>query len=543
MPKFQIPYLKLNYLTLVTLISALWGCASIQQPTGGPKDKQPPKVVKATPKNLSTNFSLKKIQIEFDEFIKLNSEYTEISISPAMEKMPVFKARKELLEIDFDEALDSNTTYTINFGKAVVDVNEGNIITNFTYVFSTGNLIDSLSISGTVKSSLTKEPLKDATVFILPVKRDSIFGKGKPNIFTSTDSAGNFTLRNLREDNYFLYALKEEAADRIYNSPAEEVGFHKDTIHLDKNISGLELSLFKQVPETFAVKDRKIENDGRIVFAYNKPLVNGSIDILSPAALNSKKVVELTAEKDSAFLWLPDLTFDSLTVSLSADKQPIDTVQISRSKRDTYTKPLIITDNLGSGNLKPGTDPLLILSRPTDLFDNSKFSLLEDSVAISGLQILKDSTSLRRFKLKYPWRPEREYILKLADGALTDIFGNKSKNYSRTFSLDSEENFGSIALTFTVPDTSKNYIVQWLNAENKVIRTDLIKKDTVINYMRYPTAKYNVRVVYDENKNGTWDTGSIKLRRQPEHIWKFDKVLTLRPNWDLEEKVVIPKDQ
>ena len=543
MPKFQIPHFKLNYLIVLTLIGGIYGCASIQQPTGGPKDKQAPKVVKATPKNLSTNFAAKKIQIEFDEFVKLTNEFSEISISPAVERMPIFKARKEILDITFEQPLDSNTTYTINFGKAVVDVNESNVLPNFTYVFSTGNLIDSLTISGTVKSSLTKEAVKDATVFILPVKRDSIFGKGKPNIFTSTDSAGRFTLQNLREDDYLLYALKEEAADRIYNSPAEEIAFLMDTIHLDKNVSGLELSLFKQVPDNFAIKERKIENDGRIVFAFNKPILDGSLTVLYPPALNAKKAVEISAQKDSALLWLPDMTFDSLQVSISERSKPIDTVQLSRSKRDTYTKPTGITDNLGSGNLKPGTDPLVTLSRPAELFDPSKFVLLEDSVAVTGLQVVKDTSSLRKFRLKYAWKANREYILNLAEGAFTDIFANKSKIYTRTFSLDTEENYGSIALSISVPDTSKNYVVQWLNQEDKVLRSDIVRKDTVLNYIRYPTAKYRVRVVYDDNKNGEWDTGSVKLRRQPEHIWKHDKELTLRPNWDLEEKIVIPKDQ
>jgi len=543
MPKFQIPHFKLNYLIVLTLIGGIYGCASIQQPTGGPKDKQAPKVVKATPKNLSTNFAAKKIQIEFDEFVKLTNEFSEISISPAVERMPIFKARKEILDITFEQPLDSNTTYTINFGKAVVDVNESNVLPNFTYVFSTGNLIDSLTISGTVKSSLTKEAVKDATVFILPVKRDSIFGKGKPNIFTSTDSAGRFTLQNLREDDYLLYALKEEAADRIYNSPAEEIAFLMDTIHLDKNVSGLELSLFKQVPDNFAIKERKIENDGRIVFAFNKPILDGSLTVLYPPALNAKKAVEISAQKDSALLWLPDMTFDSLQVSISERSKPIDTVQLSRSKRDTYTKPTGITDNLGSGNLKPGTDPLVTLSRPAELFDPSKFVLLEDSVAVTGLQVVKDTSSLRKFRLKYAWKANREYILNLAEGAFTDIFANKSKIYTRTFSLDTEENYGSIALSISVPDTSKNYVVQWLSQEDKVLRSDIVRKDTVLNYIRYPTAKYRVRVVYDDNKNGEWDTGSVKLRRQPEHIWKHDKELTLRPNWDLEEKIVIPKDQ
>jgi hypothetical protein len=124
----------------------------VQSPTGGPKDTIQPVIIKELPKNLSRNFNVKKIQIEFDEFIKLTNEFSEISISPSMDLAPTYKARKEKLEINFEEELLENTTYTINFGKAIQDVNEGNILKNYTYVFSTGNELDSLSISGDRKS-------------------------------------------------------------------------------------------------------------------------------------------------------------------------------------------------------------------------------------------------------------------------------------------------------------------------------------------------------------------------------------------------------
>lgn len=527
----------------VGLMIFIFGCASIQQPSGGPKDTKAPKVVKANPKNLTTRFSAKSIEIQFDEFIKLNNEFTEISISPALDKMPNFKARKQVLDIKFDQALDSNTTYTINFGKSIADVNESNVLKNFSYVFSTGDLIDSLTISGTVINSLTKDTLKDATVFILPVKQDTLFGKKRANIFTSTDSAGHFTLQNLREDDYFLYALKEESADRIYNSASEEVGFLKDTIHLDKNISGLEISVFKQKPEIFSVTERKIENDGRIVLTFNKPLSDASVDVLAPADLNSKKTIEITSGKDSALLWLPTLSFDSLRLSVTSKNKPVDTIQINRSKRDTYNRAVVMTDNLISGKLKPGGTAVLTFSSPMSSIDQTKFTLLEDSVAVAGIKITKDTLSARKYRLSYPWKANRDYILKAPENAFTDLYGNKSKVYMRSFSLDSEENYGTIALTVSVSEAGKNYLVEWLNNENIVLRTDQVAQDTTLNYVRYPTAKYKVRVIYDENKNGIWDTGSVKERRQPEKIWNLDKDLTLRPNWDLEEKVLIPKVQ
>ena len=229
-------------IAVLVVISNLFisSCASVQSPTGGPKDTIQPVIVKEIPKNLSRNFNVQKIEIEFDEFIKLSNEFTEISVSPSMDIPPVYKAKKEKLTINFEEALLENTTYTINFGKAILDVNEGNVLKNYSYVFSTGNEIDSLSISGRVINSLTKQKIKDVTVFILPLSQDSLFGKKKPNFFTTTDTAGNFKLSNLREDNYKIYALNEQGGgDRIYNGKLEEIAFLKNPINRSVSISSV----------------------------------------------------------------------------------------------------------------------------------------------------------------------------------------------------------------------------------------------------------------------------------------------------------------
>ncbi len=540
MPNFKNCNTIRKSLYLLLMVLYLSGCASIQQPSGGPKDTQPPKVVKEIPSNLTKNFLAEKIEIQFNEFVKLNNEFTEVSISPALDEMPIFKARKQVLEINFDKQLDSNTTYTINFGKAIVDVNESNVLTNYTYVFSTGNKIDSLSISGNVKNSNTGELLKDATVFILPVKQDSLFAKKRANIFTTTDSAGNFKLNNLREDNYFLYALKEDSQDRIYNSPTEDVAFYTDTINLSENIENINLRVFRQVPDQLSVKSKKIEQNGRITIELNKRAANAALRVLDPASSDSKKYVELTPSQDSLLLWIPELSFDSLAVAVAAGNQFLDTVKLTRNKRDTYSRSITFSNNLSADKLKPGTDLQLILSAPGSSLELAKVTLLEDSILVSGFQIAQDTVNARKYFFKYPWKANRQYILQVAEQAFTDLFGNKSNPYTTTFSLDSEENYGSIALAVTVPDTTKNYLVEWMNQENMVLRTDSVKNNTVLNYTRYPTAKYKIRVVYDENKNGRWDTGNVKERRQPEKTWMFGSELTLRPNWDLEEQLVIP---
>lgn len=531
----------LTFPGLVFLYSLfLISCASVQSPTGGPRDTIQPVIVKEIPKNLTRNFSGSEIEIEFDEFVKLSNEFTEISVSPSMDIPPVYKAKKEILKLSFEEALQKNTTYTINFGKAIADVNEGNILKNYSYVFSTGDQIDSLSISGKVINSLTKQKLKDVTVFILPTSQDSLFGKKKASFFTTTDTSGTFKLSNLREDNYRIYALSEQGGDRIYNGNSEEIGFLNQEINLNKDTSNIELRVFKEVPKLFSITDRKIETDGRITLIFNKAILNPSLTILEPIELNTSKTVEFSTTRDTALIWLPELTFDSIKVAVNSKEIGLDTVVLRRNKRDTYTPLVSITDNIIGTKIRPGSELAIKFSSPIKSFDNKLITILEDSVALRGYELVKNEKSPKTYTIKYPWKLKKQYILKLESGAFTDILGTKTKVYARKFDLDSEDNYGSISIKVGVPDTSKTYIIQWLNDSDKALRQDRISKNTVLNYTRYPTAKYKIRVIYDENNNGEWDTGNIILKRQPENTWTFEKTISLRPNWDLEEVVTIP---
>ncbi|MDB5013898.1 MAG: hypothetical protein JWQ25_2100 [Daejeonella sp.] len=533
-----------NFYLISTILFIITACANIRPPLGGPKDKTPPVVVNEFPKNLTRNFASKKIEIEFDEFIKLTNEFSEVSISPELEKAPILKAKKENLEITFDQALEKNTTYTISFGKAIVDVNEGNILKNYSYVFSTGDKIDSLSISGNVTSSLSKDLQKDVTVFIIPTRQDSIFGKKKASIYTLTDSSGNFKLKNLREDTYRIYALKEDGGgDRILNSPNDQIAFIKDSIVLNKDTAGIKLSLFKEIPAKFVVTDRKLDETGRFNFIFNKGLSNPTLTILSPADLESKKIIEFTTKKDSAYMWLPQIAFDSIDVAISDQGKPLDTLTIRRGKKDTYDKVMTFTDNLGNGKLKPKTDLQIIASSPITTFDPKKITLLEDSVQIKNFQLTQSANLSRRFSLKYRWRPDKLYTLKAEENAFTNLIGTKSKLYNKKFSLDKVDNYGSITIEVSVEDTTKSHILQWINEKNAILRSDIIKKNTTLSYLSYPAEKYHFQVVYDTNKNGDWDTGNVRNRLQPEKIFISDKEITIRPNWEMEDKFVIPKDQ
>ncbi|PWS27901.1 hypothetical protein DHW03_10035 [Pedobacter yonginense] len=540
MPNLKAQYSNLKNLIVVTALLLFFGCASIQTPQGGPKDTKPPKVLSMLPKNLTRNFNAKKITIEFDEYFNINDDFKEFSISPEQEKPPILKKRQKRLEITLQDTLEKNTTYTLNFGKAIADVNESNVVKNLSYVFSTGPEIDSLSLSGNVSSAVTGEPEKDVVVFIFPIERDTLFGKRKPSIYTLTDSAGTYRLNNLRKGSYKLYALKETGSDKIYQQSSDEIGFLKDPIVIDKNLDNINLKVFKELAPEFRVVDRKLNNDGSISLSFNQKLKNPKLTVADPPAADVGKRVYFNKTNDTAKVWVNDLSFDSLKLAIQDQGKVLQTVNFTRSKKDTYTRDLTIADNLSSNKLNPYQSLTLTFPFPITAADAAKVTLLEDSVQRTNFELVKDSIDFLKYYVKYPWKQKRTYDVKFGAGTFTAIFNAKNKEVNKTFKLETSDSYGTLTLKVVVPDTSKSYVVEFINEKKLPIKSSVVRKNTPIVFANYPAGKYFIRVIYDENKNGFWDTGNVKMGTQPEKIWYATKEMSLRANWEREEQLEIP---
>lgn len=534
-----------NFLFSVSVALMLFGCAAQQQPQGGPRDVTPPVLVKALPANKTRNFVAKEINLEFDEFIKLSNQYTEITMSPTMEKQPEYTANKKHLRIVFKDTLHKNTTYVINFGKAIQDVNESNVMKNFTYVFSTGPHIDSLSISGTVTNTLTQEKEKDVTVMLFPLKQDSLlFGKKKPSIYTTTDSSGNFSLNNLHENQYRIYALKEASPDKIFNNDNELIAFLKKPINLTADTSNVKLNLFKQFPEKFRFSEKRFDSDGKMLFVFNKALLNPSIKIIYPADINNQKYVDFSKTKDTASVYVKYMNFDSIRVAVYDNNKPIDTTYLLKGKKESFVRIFSFKYNISNDKLKPGNDLKITSNLPIENIESSQITLKEDSIGLgsSDYTLTKDTGNFKTLTLKYRWRQNAKYELIFADGAFTDIYGDKNKYTFKKFQVDKPENYSSLTLKVTLPDTSKAYVIELLDEKKTVLQTNAITRSGPIAYKNILTGKYIVRVIYDENRNGKWDSGNVHLKKQPENTWVNEKEITLRPNWEAEEPVIVPKE-
>ncbi|MCF8224979.1 MAG: Ig-like domain-containing protein [Bacteroidales bacterium] len=219
---------------LPVLIPVVMGCAQQGAPTGGPKDEVPPLVVRANPANYSINFDANRILIEFDEFLDMANFTRELIVSPPMEEKPIVKLRNKTLIIEFEEELKRDVTYTFNFGEGISDLNEGNVLLNYEYVFSTGSELDSLSIKGTLKNAFDLTvPESPIFVMLYIEHNDSLPLKEIPYYVGRTDKSGNFQVNNLRNDTYKLFVLKDGNNNFLFDQANEQIAFLDTTITVD----------------------------------------------------------------------------------------------------------------------------------------------------------------------------------------------------------------------------------------------------------------------------------------------------------------------
>ncbi|MBE8712926.1 hypothetical protein C4F49_04470 [Sphingobacterium sp. KB22] len=521
-------------------------CANMQKPTGGPKDSLPPKILNESPANLTTNFKEKEITITFDEYVKISNQFKEFSISPDVDIQPEYRIKKKNLIIKLPDSLDNNSTYTINFGKGLVDYNEGNPLTNYSYVFATGNELDSLVITGSVMNGYTKEfkydKDKDVNVVLIPTSQDSIFGKRKASIYTTVDSLGKFSFRNLRENTYRIYAIKEQNNDRIFNGTDEWIGFLQDSIVLDQNVNNIKLVYTKGQPLVFRNLDKKVEKDGSALLTYNKTLDDPQLTILSPAELDASKFVRYSEANDSAFVYVDNIEFDSLKFQVNDGNDVLDTILLRKPRNLKIDRSLLPVLNI-SNKVDRIKHITLTTKTPLASVDKAKVLIMEDSVSRRNFQLQQDSLNSNLYHIRFNWRPKRNYELVLEEGALKSPFDDTNKEFKASFTLDESDNYGDINLTLTGLDADKQYIIELIDeTKEKLFNRSVIPDNRIVSYVKYPGGKYSLRIIEDLNRNGKWDAGDVYEKREPENIWYLDKTFTIRANWEQNETIAIKFD-
>ncbi|MFC6875579.1 Ig-like domain-containing protein [Flavobacterium myungsuense] len=522
---------KLKYILILVLI-LIASCAKRGSIDGGIKDTIAPVLKMSLPKNYSTNFKGNTIKLTFNEYVEVKDANKQLIISPPVEKAPQISPQtaSKTITITFNDSLQANTTYSLNFGKSIKDFNEGNPYQQFKYVFSTGSYIDSLSLSGIIKDSYEKKTDAFVSVMLYEMNSkytDSTVYKENPRYITNTlDSATTFKLENLKAGKYQLIALKDENNNNKYNSITEKIAFHKEIITIP-NDTLFELALFKEQP-TFKASKPSQGSGNRAIMGYE-----GDVKDLKLTLKKQEELIPLIItkfqEKDSVQLWYKNNTVDSLRLNVTKGKYAKDFVfNLKKQKNDT----LVISPKQ-SKILSLRENFILKSTIPLVKFDTSKMQLIN-----------KDSTAIA-FKIKYnEWdqelafdfkkEPLEKYKIKLFPGALEDYLEHQNDTLIVDFETKNVSDYGNLRLKL---ENIKQFpiIIELTNAKGDVLASEYSESSTNIEFNLIEPNLFTLRVIYDENKNKVRDAGNFLEKKQSEEVIYFPKEIDVRANWDVEQ--------
>lgn len=524
----------LGFIFVFIIVLVSYQCAQRGTPTGGPKDITPPELTRAEPPNLTTNFTGQKIRLYFDELVKLKDIQKQLIISPPLKNAPVLSPignANKYVEITIKDTLEPNTTYTFNFGQGIVDNNEENPKSFFTYVFSTGDYIDSLSLTGVVKDAFNKNADDFVSVMLYKIDSsytDSTVYKRPPNYITNTlDSAVIFKLNNLKEGKYALFGIKDAAGNNLFDQKTDKIGFVRDTINLPTDSIYL-LNLFKEIQD-YGVAVPSMEASNRISFGYYGEGDDIQIETITKIPDTVKTKITKEREKDTLNFWFTPYEMDSLIFVITNESLKVkDTFKVKNRKVEFDSLKISMSQN---GNIEMDKPISLLSNTPIIRFDSTKIKLMDkDSVEIAYTLKLDTLQNLLNFDFKV--NPDQSYRMELVPGAVTDFFETSNDSVAYSFRTKSIADYGNLTLSLNGNTIVYPIIVQLTNEKGDLQREIYASGPQEYVFNNLNPGKYQARVVFDMNGNGKWDTGSFLEHRQPEKISYYPTLIELRANWE-----------
>lgn len=524
----------LGFIFVFIIVLVSYQCAQRGTPTGGPKDITPPELTKAEPPNLTTNFKGQKIRLYFNELVKLKDIQKQLIISPPLKNSPVLSPMgnaNKYVEITIKDTLEPNTTYTFNFGQGIVDNNEENPNSFFTYVFSTGDYIDSLELTGVVKDAFNKKADDFVSVMLYKIDTsytDSTVYKKPPNYITNTlDSAVIFKLKNLKEGKYALFGIKDASSNNKFDQKTDKIGFVKDTINLPTDSIYL-LNLFKEIPD-YSVAVPSMEASNKISFGYYGVGTDIKIESITEIPDSVKTKITKEREKDTINFWFTPYEMDSLLFTITNEALKIkDTFKVKNRKVAFDSLKLTMSQK---GNIEMNKPINLLSNTPLISFDSTKIKLMDkDSVEIAYSLKLDTIENLLNFNFKID--PDQSYRMELIPGAVTDFFETTNDSVAYSFKTKSIADYGNLTLNLNGKTIAYPIIVQLTNEKGDLQREIYATEPQQYAFDNLNPGKYQARVIFDNNENGKWDTGSFLEKRQPEKISYYPTLIELRANWE-----------
>ena len=559
-----------RYIIVFVTAIVLFRCANVVTPSGGPKDTQPPVVLSASPENNSTDFTGRTIHITFDEFVTLNNPSNNVLISPPLSKKPTYRTNGKTLIIRFEEPLQPSTTYSINFGDAIKDLHEGNVFKGYTFNFSTGKSIDSLSLKGKITSASTLTPMEGFIVGLYSddndtITIDSLPYRVKPNYITTTDKKGDFEFSGLADKNYLLFALKDNNSNLIYDLPNEEIAFYQDLVrpyYIENQIvktavndtvandsiavsdsifeiqkpdyPSYELFSFVQEDSIQKIFKKELVEEGLMRFVFRYPATN--VDIRAIEELpDTFNILPVYSTRKDTVLWYFTPCKDSLWISINDGVNISDTTHYSLKPRKAVTrrkraeeeeskvKRLVIKNNLKSNKLKP-EQPLIFTFNEPIVKVNQPDSMHFEKLDEFGLkyQIINDL------------QPENKYNIIIPDSVFFGIRGVTNDTIKLKFNVQEESAFGNIYITVEVPENVPQIIIELTTENGKTVDKQIITNTQELSFEYLDPGKYKLKAILDLDANGVWSPGNFGKKMQPEKIIFYNGTLEVRANWDID---------
>ncbi len=561
-------------LTIILAHILIAGCAKVSSPAGGPRDKKPPVIVKSNPVMGSKFFYGKKIEITFDEYVVLDKINEKFMVSPPMKKKPEVSVKGKSIIVEYEDQLRDSTTYSFIFQDAVRDLNEGNVYNNLQFVFSTGPVIDSLSVTGNVFYAFVLDVPETPLILLYSDLSASAVKDTLPDYISRTDKNGYFRIDNVKEGKYRLYALKDEDNSRNFNLQDEEMAFLEAPIEVsrEKNYLPVRKDTVKvKTPKSKTADTAYIKGEYKLIlfqherrlhyltsssrtlpylltYTLSLPPGDRTFDFSIPESAGDSYFVERSKNNDTIQVWLTDSTLYLQPVINTIVRHPYtDTTGVTAESTDTISMrylvsrsartkvkpaPYTVKSNLSADPLRPGEKIVFQSQTPLRLPDTSKIRIYElkkaEKIKIP-FSFMKDSANSCRITLNVDLDQKKNYLYIADSAAFGNIYGESSDSTGSKFSLREETSFGKLVLNIT--GYEGNRIIQLLDKNEKLVRETLMSKDGKIEFPLLDKGLYRIRVIYDFNNDGKWTTGNYNLGIQPEPVSFFSKELEIKENW------------
>ncbi len=569
----------INNLPLILICCLIASCAKVNTPSGGPKDVTPPEVVGSKPVNGATFYKENKFEVTFNEYVTLQNINEKLIVSPPMRNRPLASLKGKSVVIEYEDELRDNTTYTFNFQDAVRDLNEGNVYENLRFVFSTGPVIDSLSVTGNLFNAYSLNKPESALVMLYSNLEDTAFRKSIPDYISMVDQTGYFRIDNVHEGTYNLFGLKETDNSKNFNMLEEEIAFLDEplTVTSLKNYLPLEedtikvvvepgkkapekpaptgeykMFLFKHEKKSYYLTSSDRNVPYHMIYTLSRPPGAHSFDLTIPGADESSFFTERSKENDTLRVWLTDSTlYSQPQISTVVSYPYTDTTDIVIHQTDTiemrYTAPrssrvaraqktpFTVQTNL-TNLMRPGQKIFFKTSTPLKIPDTSQikfYELEKDTTTLIPYHFAPDSSNSCRVNLDVKLEPGKNYLYIADSASFGNIYGEYADSTGLRFSVREESSYGSLILN--IKGYSGKRIIELLDNNENVIREQVMESDGKTEFLLLDKGKYKLRVIYDINGDGKWTTGDLAEKRQPEPVSFYPQELEIKEDWIVDQ--------